>query len=73
MAPTATSGIIERNGLKIAIQQTGSPGKVRWVVQRAFGQTIGTNGERILRVVIDSSGRVVTAFPAERLLGWRSQ
>jgi hypothetical protein len=37
------------------------------VVQREFREPIGTRGERILRVIIDQSGRIVTAFPAERL------
>jgi hypothetical protein len=54
--------------IKIARQGTGTPGKFRWVVQKIFDKEIGTKGERILRIIIDESGRIVTAFPADRLL-----
>ena len=36
-------------------------------VQKAFSSAIGTKGETVLRVIIDQSGRIVTAFPAERI------
>jgi hypothetical protein len=38
------------------------------LVQKTFAQAIGTNGEKVLRVVIDQTGRIVTAFPADRLM-----
>jgi hypothetical protein len=58
---------IEEGGIRIVRQATGTPGKVRWVVQKTFKDAIGTQGERILRIVIDQSGRVVSAFPSDRL------
>jgi hypothetical protein len=60
--------VLEEGGLKIARQSTGSPGKFRWVVQKTFGKAIGTKGEKILRIIIDQSGRIVTAFPTDRLI-----
>ncbi len=59
---------IERDGLKITRQATGTPGKVRWLIQKDFGKEIGTKGETVLRVVLDMSGRIVTAFPADKIL-----
>ncbi len=59
---------LEESGLKIARQSTGTPGKFRWVVQKTFNKEIGTKGEKILRIIIDQSGRIVTAFPADRLI-----
>jgi hypothetical protein len=60
--------ILEEGGVKIARQGTGTPGKFRWVVQKTFGKDIGTKGEKILRIIIDETGRIVSAFPADRLL-----
>ncbi len=37
--------------------------RARWVVEKEFNREIGKNGERILRVVVEASGRIVTAFP----------
>ena len=56
------------NPLKITRQATGTPGKVRWLIQKDFGKEIGTKGETVLRVVLDMSGRIVTAFPADKIL-----
>lgn len=60
--------VIEEGGIRMVRQVTGTPGKVRWVVQKTFSDAIGTRGERILRIVIDQSGRVVSAFPSDRLI-----
>lgn len=60
--------VIEEGGYRIFRQSTATPGKFRFVVQRQFDRAIGTQGERILRIVIDETGRIVTAFPADRLL-----
>lgn len=60
--------MLEEGVIRIARQTTGTPGKFRWIVQKTFPEAIGTAGERILRIVIDQSGRIVTAFPADRLL-----
>jgi hypothetical protein len=59
--------VLEEGGVRIARQTTGTPGKFRWMIQREFKEPIGTRGERILRVILDQSGRIVTAFPAERM------
>lgn len=64
----ATSALRE-GAITVARQTTGTPGKFRWVVEKTFGSEIGTAGERILRIIIDQSGRVVTAFPTDRLIG----
>lgn len=61
------SQVLEEGGVKIARQYRGVPGKHRWIVQKTFPRVIGTRGERVLLVVIEQSGRIVTAFPAERL------
>lgn len=68
----ATKGvdeILEEGGVRVMQQGTRTPGKFRTVVEKDFGSPIGTRGERILRVVLDQSGRVVTAFPVDRFLG----
>ena len=60
--------VIEQGGVRI-FQQTGRiPGKVRTVIEKDFGRVIGTKGERVLRVIIDQSGRVVSAFPVDRFM-----
>ena len=67
-AKSSGAEAIERNGLKISRQATRTPGKVRWLIQKDFGKEIGTKGETVLRVVLDMSGRIVTAFPADKIL-----
>jgi len=67
--PTAgTQRVIEEAGIRITRQGTGTPGKFRLVIQKVFDREIGTQGERVLRVVLDQTGRIVTAFPADRLV-----
>jgi hypothetical protein len=66
--PTAPADqVLEGAGLRITRQAAGAPGKFRWLVQKEFNEAIGTQGERVLRVILDQTGRVVTAFPADRL------
>jgi len=65
--PRATGEVLEEGGLKIVRQASGTPGKFRLLVQKTFEKAIGTKGEKILRVILDQSGRIVTAFPADRL------
>jgi hypothetical protein len=68
----ATKGadeVLEEGGVRIVRQGTRSPGKYRFVVEKNFGRAIGTSGETIIRVVLDMSGRVVTAFPVREFLG----
>jgi hypothetical protein len=66
--PTAgTQRVIEEAGIRITRQATGTPGKFRLLIQKAFDREIGTQGQRVLRIILDQSGRIVTAFPADRL------
>lgn len=58
---------LEGSGIKITRQYMGIPGKFRWVVVKTFDKEIGTKGEKILRIIIDQSGRIVTAYPVGRL------
>jgi hypothetical protein len=37
--------------------------RARWVVEKEFNREIGRNGERILRIVVEASGKIITAFP----------
>jgi hypothetical protein len=67
-AKSSGAEAIEKDGLKITRQATRTPGKVRWLIQKDFGKEIGTKGETVLRVVLDMSGRIVTAFPADKIL-----
>jgi hypothetical protein len=67
-AQSSGAEAVERAGVKITRQATKTPGKVRWLVQKKFPAAIGTKGETVLRVVLDMSGRIVTAFPADKLL-----
>ncbi len=59
---------VEEGAIRVVRQATRTPGKFRWVVQKTFVEAIGTGGQRVLRIVIDQSGRIVTAFPADRLI-----
>jgi hypothetical protein len=66
--PTAgTAQVIEEAGIRITRHGTGTPGKFRLLIQKAFDKEIGTQGERVLRVVLDQTGRIVAVFPADRL------
>lgn len=62
----AAGEVLEDAGVRIERQAMGS-GKVRWKIQKAFKSAIGTKGETVLRVIIDQTGRIVTAFPADRM------
>ncbi|MCL4298065.1 MAG: hypothetical protein KJ077_20145 [Anaerolineae bacterium] len=71
IARTATAHsaqLLEQGGIQILRQVTRTPGKFRVVVLKQFDRAIGVNGETVLKIVIDMSGRVVTAYPVERLL-----
>jgi hypothetical protein len=60
--------VLEEGGVRVFRQATRTRGKFRVIVEKQFSSEIGTQGERILRVVLDMSGRVVTAFPTDRFL-----
>ncbi len=63
----AADEVIEGGGVRMARQTTGTPGKFRWVIEKEFKNAIGTKGEKILKIIVDESGRIVTAYPVERL------
>lgn len=60
--------VLEEGGVRVFRQATRTPGKFRYVVEKDFGRAIGTRGEKILRVIIDETGRLVTAFPVDRFM-----
>jgi hypothetical protein len=60
--------VISQGGLRVFRQATRTPGKFRYVLENDLGRAIGTRGERILRLIIDESGRLVTAFPVDRFM-----
>jgi len=43
-------------------------GKLAWVIEKEFKDAVGEGGQKILRVVVDKEGKVVTAFAAENLI-----
>lgn len=47
-------------------RQAAGPGKFRWVIEKEFKSAIGKGGERLLKLVVDASGRIVTAYPIEQ-------
>ena len=65
-AKHAAGEVLEEGGIRIERQMMGN-GKWRLKVQKAFSSAIGTKGETVLRVIIDQTGRLVTAFPADRI------
>lgn len=52
-------------GLTPVLSERG--GRLSFVIEREFTEEIGTSGERILRVVVDTEGRIITAFPVRTL------
>lgn len=54
---------------KLAIKTVSCPTKVtvrsngRKIYEKKFGRAIGTNGETVMRVVVDKFNNVITAFP----------
>jgi RHS repeat-associated core domain len=45
------------------LKQAG--GRTRFVVEKEFNRAIGKDGERILRVVMEESGKIITAYPVK--------
>ncbi|HEF4760907.1 TPA: DUF4157 domain-containing protein [Pseudomonas putida] len=66
--PTAgTQKVIEEGSIRITRQPMQAPGKFRLFIQKVLDKEIGTKGERVLCITLDQSGRIVSAFPADRL------
>lgn len=64
----AANEVLEEGGVRVFRQATKTPGKFRYVLEKDFFREIGTRGERVLRIIIDESGRLVTAFPVDRFM-----
>jgi Domain of unknown function (DUF4157) len=67
-ATAAAGEVIEEGAIRVTRQARWAPGKYRYVVQKRFAHAIGTKGEKILQVFLDQTGRIVTAFPADRFI-----
>jgi len=39
----------------------------RYVIEKQFGREIGRGGETVLRIVVEESGKIVTAYPIQSL------
>ena len=55
-----------------SLSMASPPGKPAVVIERQFTEVIGRAGKtecRVLRIVVDFTGRPITAFPADKFLG----
>lgn len=62
-AEKGATDVLDEAGVTVTIQPGRTAGKFRTVIQKDFKRVIGTKGETAIRVVVDQSGRIVTAFP----------
>jgi hypothetical protein len=58
---------IKKGGAPVLSEMSES-GAFAFVIEKEFSQEIGSAGQKILRVVVDREGRVVTAFAVNKLL-----
>jgi hypothetical protein len=63
VARNAESDVIQEAGIKIERQSA-----TRWAVNREFRSAIGTEGETVLRMIVNHNGRIVTAYPVRALV-----
>ncbi|MFC3550085.1 SpvB/TcaC N-terminal domain-containing protein [Lysobacter cavernae] len=56
-----------KTGGKAVLSQTES-GAFAWVFEKEFKEGVGSAGQKILRVVVDKEGKVITAFPVDSLI-----
>lgn len=61
----AADEVLSGPGIRMFRQAAGA-GKFRWVIESEFKNAIGKNGEKILKIIVDVSGRVVSAYPTGR-------
>ena len=62
--------------IKETIKSGGAPvlsemsenGKLAWVFEKEFKDEVGVGGQKVLRVVVDKEGKVVTAFAVDSLI-----
>lgn len=57
-----------KTGGKPVLSEMSESGAFAWVIEKEFGAAIGAAGQKILRVVVDREGRVVTAFVVKDLI-----
>jgi hypothetical protein len=65
----AAETVLEEGGVRVFRQAGRTPGKFRTIVEKEFATEIGTRGETVLKIVIDASGRLVTAYPMHKVVG----
>jgi len=61
--------VIEEGGIRITRQGSRQLGRSRILIEQRLAKPIGDAGESVLRVVLDHTGKIITAFPADRFLG----
>jgi hypothetical protein len=57
-----------QKGGKPILSEMSESGQLAWVFEREFKDAVGEKGQKILRVVVDKAGRIVTTFPVDNLL-----
>lgn len=65
-ASKSADDVLKGPGIRMFRQSAGK-GKFRWVIEREFKNPIGKAGEKVLKIVVDYSGRIVTAYPTKAL------
>ncbi len=66
-ASSAAVDVIEEGAIRVSKQLTSTPGKPWWVIEKTFSKAIGNQGQRVLRIVVNHAGKIVTAFPTDAL------
>jgi RHS repeat-associated protein len=62
-------GLIEETAKKGgAVLSQAESGGLAFVIEKTFTKEIGSAGQKVLRVVVDREGRVITAFPVDSLI-----
>jgi RHS repeat-associated protein len=57
-----------KTGGKPVLSEMSESGKFAWIIEKEFKDKIGEKGQKILRVVVDKEGKLVTAFPVDKLI-----
>jgi RHS repeat-associated protein len=51
-----------------AVLSQSESGGIAFVIEKTFTKEVGSAGQKVLRVVVDKEGKVITAFPVDALL-----
>jgi len=51
-----------------AVLSRAENGGMAWVIEKTFSEEVGQAGEKVIRVVVDKEGRIITAYPVKSLL-----